>query len=405
MAVQIQLRRGTAAAWTTANPILAQGELAMETDTLKFKVGNGSTAWTSLSYFTTGATGATGPTGPTGATGATGATGPANSLSIGTVTTGSVGASAVATITGTAPSQTLNLTLPTGATGATGSTGATGPANSLAIGTVTTGASGSSAAATITGTAPSQTLNLTIPQGPSGATVTIGSTTTLSAGASATVNNSGTTSAAIFNFGIPTGATGPSGVIGVTGVVTNTGTSTSATIGIAGGTAGQVLTSNGASQATWGSVSGFVPLTGSSTIDGTQTFTGYTGTGGIIQARNGTGGTRNIQEWQNDLGQILVYISSSGNLATTRGVWIGNSNLGGQLSILASSSASTPAIIQGAGGQSVNLTQWQNSAGTVIAKVDQNGAFTATNVTTAGTVTATQITASNILNPFLLMGA
>lgn len=55
-----------------------------------------------------GDTGATGPTGPTGATGATGATGPANSLSIGTVTSGT----ADATITGTAPSQTLNLTLP-----------------------------------------------------------------------------------------------------------------------------------------------------------------------------------------------------------------------------------------------------------------------------------------------------
>ncbi len=52
MAQQIQLRRGTAAAWTTANPTLAAGEVGVETDTLKVKVGNGATAWVSLAYLT-----------------------------------------------------------------------------------------------------------------------------------------------------------------------------------------------------------------------------------------------------------------------------------------------------------------------------------------------------------------
>ena len=50
MAVQIQIRRGTAAAWTAANPTLAAGEFAVETDTDKYKFGDGSTAWTSLGY-------------------------------------------------------------------------------------------------------------------------------------------------------------------------------------------------------------------------------------------------------------------------------------------------------------------------------------------------------------------
>lgn len=111
---------------------------------------------------------ATGAIGPAGPKGDTGDTGPANTLSIGTVTTGAAGSSASASITGTAPSQTLSLTIPrgnTGATGATGNTGATGPANSLAIGTVTASAPGSAPTATITGTAPSQTLNLTLPRG------------------------------------------------------------------------------------------------------------------------------------------------------------------------------------------------------------------------------------------------
>ena len=71
-----------------------------------------------------GATGATGPQGEQGIqgeTGATGATGPANTLSIGTVTSGDT---ASAEITGTAPNQTLNLTLPRGQQGVPGQAGA-----------------------------------------------------------------------------------------------------------------------------------------------------------------------------------------------------------------------------------------------------------------------------------------
>ena len=50
MADRIQLRRDTAANWTSVNPILTQGELGVETDTNKFKVGNGTSNWVSLSY-------------------------------------------------------------------------------------------------------------------------------------------------------------------------------------------------------------------------------------------------------------------------------------------------------------------------------------------------------------------
>lgn len=59
MPIQIQYRRGTAAEWTSANPLLAAGEPGYETDTGKFKVGNGSTYWNSLAY-SSGATGSTG---------------------------------------------------------------------------------------------------------------------------------------------------------------------------------------------------------------------------------------------------------------------------------------------------------------------------------------------------------
>jgi len=51
MANTIQLKRGNAADWTSSDPTLAAGEFGYETDTGKFKVGDGSTAWSSLSYF------------------------------------------------------------------------------------------------------------------------------------------------------------------------------------------------------------------------------------------------------------------------------------------------------------------------------------------------------------------
>lgn len=50
MAATIQLRRGTAAQWTASNPTLAVGEPAFESDTGKFKIGDGSSTWTSLAY-------------------------------------------------------------------------------------------------------------------------------------------------------------------------------------------------------------------------------------------------------------------------------------------------------------------------------------------------------------------
>ena len=53
MANKIQLRRDTSSNWTSSNPTLSQGELGHETNTGKLKVGDGSTAWTSLGYVDT----------------------------------------------------------------------------------------------------------------------------------------------------------------------------------------------------------------------------------------------------------------------------------------------------------------------------------------------------------------
>lgn len=169
---KFQLRRGSAAEWVDDNPVLLSGEPGVESDTKKFKIGDGVHAWTALHYFIDqvaiqalidsaviegvegdsayevavnngfagteeewldslvgppGATGPTGSTGPTGATGATGATGP----------TGPTG--------------------PQGTAGATGATGATGP----------TGPTGSDGADGIDYTGPTITVASSAPSSPS----------------------------------------------------------------------------------------------------------------------------------------------------------------------------------------------------------------------------------------------
>ena len=51
MAVRIQLRRDTAANWTSNNPVLRQGEIGIETDTYQMKVGNGTSTWTHITQY------------------------------------------------------------------------------------------------------------------------------------------------------------------------------------------------------------------------------------------------------------------------------------------------------------------------------------------------------------------
>lgn len=124
--------------------------------------------------------------------------GPANKLSIGTVTSGE----AAATITGSAPNQTLHLTLPQGDPG---------PANSLKIGTVTSGP----AAATITGTAPNQTVNLVLPPGNDGVspTLSVGDVVTGAPGTDAAVTINETSPHTYeLTFTIPAGDRGAPGL-------------------------------------------------------------------------------------------------------------------------------------------------------------------------------------------------
>lgn len=54
MSQVLQVRAGLASEWTSANPVLALGEIGFERDTTKLKIGNGTSQWSALSYFTGG---------------------------------------------------------------------------------------------------------------------------------------------------------------------------------------------------------------------------------------------------------------------------------------------------------------------------------------------------------------
>jgi len=180
--VQFQLRRGTAAQWTTDNTLLAQGEFGLELDTLRVKLGDGVRLWNSLPYYL-GQTGPQGFTGFTGSTGPTGIAGPIGPIGL-TGNTGSTGATGPTGRTGN-----------TGSTGPTGNTGTTGPTGN----TGSTGATGSTGSTGSTGDT-----GFTGPTGPTGPKGSTGST--------GPTGNTGST-----------GSTGPTGPIGYTGVTGPTG--------------------------------------------------------------------------------------------------------------------------------------------------------------------------------------
>lgn len=214
---------------------------------IKQSAANADTSW-SPGFVPRGSQGQQGNVGAPGTPGATGATGPANTLKIGTV---SGGATAGVTITGSAPNQVLNLVLPKGDTGSKGDTGLTGPANTLSVGTVTTAAAGSNATISITGSAPNQVVNFTIPRGNTGAqglkgdqgdqgftgapgpanVISLGTVATGSPGSNVAVAINGTSPNQTISFVIPRGDVGAKGDQGIQGLTGQTGPANTITMG------------------------------------------------------------------------------------------------------------------------------------------------------------------------------
>ena len=169
-----------------------------------------------------------------------------------------------------------------------------------------------------------------------------------------------------------TGPTGASGVVSVTAPITNTGTSTAANIGIdqSGLTLAQsqitnLLTDLGAK----------ANLAGGNTFTETQTIvTGADTNKGLIVKKTSGGQTANLQEWQDSAGGVLAQIYSSGAFGTSGRVIV-NGATGARLDVSTTTTTSVGIGIRGVASQTGDLQQWQNSAGTVIARIEPSGRF------------------------------
>ena len=95
--------------------------------------------------------------------------------------------------------------------------------------------------------------------------------------------------------------------------------------------------------------------------------------------------TANLQEWQNSAGTVVANIYPNGTAGLyglevfTGGAGItGNYGNTDTLQVRINGAARRGILVKGAASQTANLQEWQDSAGTVLAKVDALGNFTAT---------------------------
>jgi hypothetical protein len=335
MAVQLQLRRGSAAQWTTANTLLAEGELGLETDTGKLKIGDGSTVWTSLAYYTAGSAAVTSVNGQTGTVVLT-----ASDISgLGTIATQ---AANNVTITGGSITGITDLAVADGGTGASTASGARTNLG-LVIGTDVLAPNGSAASLTsfptfnqnTTGTASNVTGIVAVANGGTGATTASGARTNLGlvigtdvlspTGSAASLtsfptfnqNTTGTASNVTGTVAIANGGTGATtagaaltalgayAASNPSGYTSNTGTVTSITAGT--GLSGGTITS-----------SGTVALANTAVTAGSYTLANITvdAQGRITSATNGSAGSGTVTS----VGMTTpTGLSVSGSPVTTSG--------------------------------------------------------------------------------------
>jgi len=131
-------------------------------------------------------------------------------------------------------------------------------------------------------------------------------------------------------------------------------------------------------------------------------------------AKGTTSQTANLQEWQNSAGTVIAKVNSTGELTTpnialalyggiygvgsymtfnpadtrivSSGLSVGSASVGtsAQLQVTNGVAGTTAMIVKGASSQTANLQEWQNSSGTVLAKITPSGALDATAITVNG---------------------
>jgi len=90
-----------------------------------------------------------------------------------------------------------------------------------------------------------------------------------------------------------------------------------------------------------------------------------------------TSQSANLQEWQNSAGSVRLAVSSYGTLFSYTEAVFSNllNGAGTALLVKTNNAGGKPLIAQGAASQTANLQEWQNSAGTVLSKINSDGSF------------------------------
>jgi hypothetical protein len=95
-----------------------------------------------------------------------------------------------------------------------------------------------------------------------------------------------------------------------------------------------------------------------------------------LTVRGAASQTANLQEWQNSAGTIQARVTSGGSIVTTQGFAVlGGASISGSIAALFQSATASriPVVVQGAASQTANLQEWQNSAGSVLAFIRNDG--------------------------------
>jgi hypothetical protein len=117
------------------------------------------------------------------------------------------------------------------------------------------------------------------------------------------------------------------------------------------------------------------------------------GIGVIIKGKSSQ--TADLQQWQNSAGTVLAKLSAYGDfIIPDARVAIGASSVLANTFIFANTSYAsyTPIVVRGAASQTANLTEWQNSVGTVLTKINSSGVLTAPAINIVGQSISSNIT-------------
>lgn len=90
----------------------------------------------------------------------------------------------------------------------------------------------------------------------------------------------------------------------------------------------------------------------------------------VVRALSGQ--NANLAEFQNDAGTVLANVNNNGHLFTVL-ARVGQEISPGQLSVQSRAATTATIVARGAASQTGNLTEWQNSAGAVLARVNASG--------------------------------